>query len=273
MKTMKMHHGEEVDKWIDALENEQEAYLSIKNFLVSVDHMETFYSWPKEKQKRIEAEFYIYEKRLLCYLANGKDKGNQDRLVLHILKVYKTLIYKYTGWYQKSVYSCLGYNSDEVKTMIEALFVDTVHYYLSMYKDVRIPFGSFVKKRIFIQFRGELQDVYRKTILYEQWKDRLYEKSQPLKTEYETAREYDEVEERMALLKNYALQNPISQENCFDDSFMYNYIFIYFFLNKRPFSLLTDRIGYNYKSVVNEIRQDIKIFKEKVHESRYNNTY
>lgn len=264
----KHNHGADVIKYKqDVLSNFNNFLSTTEKFLHEIEFMESFYQWPKQKQREIEPKYYIAEKKILACILYSTDERIKNRLILHFVRIYRTLVYKYIGWYEKSQYQCLHFSTDELKTTLEALLVSTVYHYCEklLNEGVRIPFGSYLKNRIFIQFRGELQDVYRKTILYEQWKDKLYEKSISRKTKYDIEKDYQEISDQMEYLKTNLLLESQPQSTCdFNNIFMYNYLLVYHFFNKKQILPIQESVGYNYKTVFNQIKNDLKCVKDKV---------
>ena len=270
MKNKTDHHGLYLNKWEHEIQaNDKYFFENVQKFLEEIDFMQPFYQWKKEKQKRIEQEYYTNEKKLLAYLKFGKKENHKNKLTLSLLQVYQTLFFKQMGWYQKSPYKCLQFSSTELKSTLEGIFIESLKYYISIHEEVRTPFGSFIKNRLFIRFRGELQDLFRKRILYEQWKDKLYERSKPTRSYEEEIHEFEEMSERLELLKENFLFNAASQTSSDPTyEFMYNFLFVYFFFDRKSLSEIYAKTNFNYKQIVNDIKIGIKDFKEQIHGNR-----
>jgi hypothetical protein len=268
------HHGQDIDlhkKKI--LDNPTDFYSDIIKILESLEYMGPFYDWPKKKQKECEQIYYGYEKRMLSYLVHGNDFKAKENLVSCFVKIYASLIYKYINWYNYSEYKGLYYTTEELETMIKSHLIDTIYKYVSKYQEVKIPFGSFLKRRIFIQFRGELQDHLRKIVLYEKWKPILYENTK-CKDNLEKMYEYSSIESKMKMLKEYFLYEDSCQKlNEEDEEFFHNYLFVYYFIERRSLTKFIEITKLNPSKFVENIKNEVKIFRDKFNEYELMDAY
>lgn len=262
------HHGEDVTKFKSSIqENDKEFYKKIVSVLEELEYMVPFYNWKKKKQKECEKIYYDCEKRMIAYLVFGDNSHYKENIISSFVKIYASLIYKYINWYNYSDYRNLGYNSSELEAMIQSHFVDSVYKYIGKYAEVRTPFGSFIKKRLFIHFRGELQDNLRKIILYDKWKPVLYNTSESENDNIDKIQEYHSIESKMKMLKEYFLYEEPSQKIGQDPYFFHNFFFIYYFLEKKSLTKFTENTRINPGKFVDNIKSEINIFKDKLEEN------